>query len=260
MLVILGLAYERRRRRIAEGKARQRLLELVHLNQSATAGALSASIAHELNQPLGAIRINAEAAEAMLRSEPPNLDVIRQILADIRADDQRASDIIQQLRGMLRKRSDIDWQEFDINEVLESCVAILRAEAERRSITLTAHQTGRRLPVKADRVHVQQVVLNLATNAMDAMLELPPSAKRISFETALVGEAHAEISVSDGGHGIPKISSTACSRLSSPPNRTAPGSACRSLAPSSSPMAVELGGNRPAGGAVLRFVLPLAQQ
>ena len=96
----LALIYERGGRLAAEIQSRRRLLELVHLNQSATAGALSASIAHELNQPLGAIRSNAEAAELILNSETPDFDLINQILADIRDDDRRASDIIVRLKGL----------------------------------------------------------------------------------------------------------------------------------------------------------------
>ena len=133
-LAILALFYERRRRAAAELQSRQRLLEVVHLNQSATAGALSASIAHELNQPLGAIRNNTAAAEIVLRGEKPDLDLIRQILADIRDDDQRADDIIQRLRGMLKKRSEIDWQEFDVRDVVNSAVHILHGEAEQRKV------------------------------------------------------------------------------------------------------------------------------
>jgi signal transduction histidine kinase len=114
-IVIGGLLVERRRRRAAELESRLRLLELVHLNQSGTAGALSASIAHELNQPLGAIRSNAEAAELLLRSATPDLNLLKHIVIDILDDDRRAADIIARLRGLLKKRSEIDWQEFDLN-------------------------------------------------------------------------------------------------------------------------------------------------
>ncbi len=139
-IVITGLLIERRRRVAAEGESRLRLLELVHMNQSATAGALSASIAHELNQPLGAIRINAETAEMMLRGEKPNLRLIHQILDDIRDDDQRAFDIIVRLRTLLKKRSEIDWQEFDLNDVIKSAIQILHGEAERRSVVVSSAQ------------------------------------------------------------------------------------------------------------------------
>ncbi len=201
--VIAELLFERRRRQAAETESRHRLLEVVHLNQSATTGALSASIAHELNQPLGAIRSNAEAAAVILRSERPDLELIGQILVDIQDDDQRAHDVISRIRGLLKKRSEIDWQEFDLNDVTTSAIRILRGEAERRSVVVSSSQTSRELPVRADRVHVQQVILNLATNAMDAMLEVITTEKRLLLETRLTTESKVELSISDTGRGIP---------------------------------------------------------
>ena len=260
-LIITGLLFERRRRRHAELEARHRLLEVVHLNQSATAGALSASIAHELNQPLGAIRINAEAAEMMLRSERPNLILIQQILTDIREDDQRASEIIVRLRGLLKKRSEIDWQEFDLNEVIKSALQILHAEAARRSVLLSSNQFATELPVRADQVHVQQVLLNLATNAMDAMLDAASTERKLVFQTALTEGRKVEVSISDTGRGIPEdqLGSVFDAFYTTKPSGTGLGlSIARTI--------VETYGgkiwadNRPEGGAVFRFVLPLAQR
>ena len=108
--MIAWLIFEHRRRRIAEVELRRRVLEVIHLNRTATAGALSASVAHELNQPLGAIQSYAEAAELYLKAEPPNIERVQRILADIRRDDQRAAEIISHLRGLLKKRSAIKLQ------------------------------------------------------------------------------------------------------------------------------------------------------
>jgi signal transduction histidine kinase len=202
-LIISALLVERRRRATAEQEARRRLLQVVHLNQSATAGALSASIAHELNQPLGAILNNAETAEIILRGERPDMQLVRQILGDIRDDDQRASEIIQRLRGMLKKRSEIEWQEFDINEVVDSAVQLLHGEAERRRVLIDRDKPIGQLRVKADRVHLQQVVLNLATNAMDAMLASAPAQRRLLLRTTLCDGSKAAVSVFDTGTGIP---------------------------------------------------------
>ena len=102
-LLIGGLLFERRRRHVAELELRRRLLEVMHLNRTATAGALSASIAHELNQPLGAIHSYAEAAELYLKADPPNIARVEEILTNIRRDDQRAADIITHFRGLLKK-------------------------------------------------------------------------------------------------------------------------------------------------------------
>ena len=115
--LIAWLLFEHHRRRIAEMKLRARLLEVIHLNRTATAGALSASVAHELNQPLGAILSYAEAAEALSQGRPARHRAgSNEILANIRRDDQRAADIISHLRGLLKKRDEIELQEFDLNE------------------------------------------------------------------------------------------------------------------------------------------------
>jgi signal transduction histidine kinase len=107
--IITALIIERRRRRIAETGLRQRLMEVIHLNRSAVAGALSASVAHELNQPLGAIQSYAEAASVYLKAKPPNLERVEQILGHIRQDDKRAADIIAHLRGLLKRRTRPSW-------------------------------------------------------------------------------------------------------------------------------------------------------
>jgi signal transduction histidine kinase len=258
--IITGLLFERRRRHAAENESRLRLLELVHLNQSATAGALSASIAHELNQPLGAILSNAEAAEAILKGSTPDLNLIQQILADIRDDDQRAGNIILRLRGLLKKRSEIDWQEFDLNEVVVSAISILRAEAAKKQVAVSAEPSRGKLPVRADRVHLQQVILNLATNAMDAMVEAAAQERRLVLQTTSYGDSKAEVSISDTGGGIPKerLDGIFAAFYTTKENGTGLGlSIARAI--------VETYGgkiwadNRAGGGAVFRFVLPLAE-
>jgi signal transduction histidine kinase len=259
-MIIAGLLIERRRRHAAEDESRLRLLELVHLNQSATAGALSASIAHELNQPLGAILSNAEAAEAILQKKTPDLHLIQQILTDIKDDDQRAGNIILRLRGLLKKRSAIDLQEFDLNEVVDSAIKILRSEAAKKQVAVSAEQSKLRLPVRADRIHLQQVILNLATNAMDAMAEADTADRRLFLHTALHGDAKVELSISDTGRGIPKdrLDSVFAAFYTTKPNGTGLGlSIARAI--------VETYGgkiwadNRTGGGAVFRFILPLAE-
>ncbi|MFI0846058.1 ATP-binding protein [Mesorhizobium sp. IMUNJ 23232] len=259
-MIITGLLVERRRRLAAESESRLRLLELVHLNQSATAGALSASIAHELNQPLGAILSNAEAAEAILQGTAPDLNLIQQILADIRDDDQRAGDIIRRLRGLLKKRNAIDWQEFDLNEVVDSAITILHAEAAKKSVAVSAEQSKRRLPVRADMVHLQQVILNLATNAMDAMVDAATGDRKLILQTALHDNTKVEMSISDTGRGIPKerLDNIFDAFYTTKPNGTGLGlSIARAI--------VETYGgkiwadNRAGGGAVFRIVLPLVQ-
>ena len=259
-VVIACLLIERRRRRAAELESRVRLLELVHLNQSATAGALTASIAHELNQPLGAIRSNAEAAELLLRGVTPDLELIKQILVDIKDDDQRAGDIIARLRGLLKKRSEIDWTEFDLNDVINGAIQILRPEAEQRSIVVSSPGVTEELRVRADKVHIQQVILNLATNAMDAMLDVASTERRLVFQTRLTKESKVELSISDTGRGIPseKLVGVFDAFYTTKPTGTGLGLPIAR-------MIVETyagkiwADNSPGGGAVFRFVLPLAR-
>jgi hypothetical protein len=125
------LLIERNRRRVAEVESRRRLLQIAHMNRSATAGALSASIAHELNQPLGAILSNTEAAEMLLARDPPSIDVVREILADVRSADLRAGEIISRLRGLLTK-GEVNLQNIDLNEAIRNVVHILHPEAKDR--------------------------------------------------------------------------------------------------------------------------------
>ena len=101
--VISGMLHEHRLRQTAEVESRQRLAALAHANRYSAVGELTTSIAHELNQPLGSILTNAETAELMLKAVSPDMNEIRQILADIRRDDQRASEVIRRLRSILEK-------------------------------------------------------------------------------------------------------------------------------------------------------------
>lgn len=259
-LAIAGLLYERRGRRAAEKVAGHRLLELVHMNQSATAGALSASIAHELNQPLGAIRNNTRAAELVLQSENPDLELIRQILVDIRDDDQRASDIIAGLREMLKKRSDVEWQKLDVNDVVASALQILHSEADRQRVEVDFDRPPHQLPVRADRVHLQQVILNLATNALDAIREASPTERKLMLKTELTEPGKVGVSIADTGVGIPKEKLTSVFETFYTTKTGGTG-----LGLSIARAVVESYGgkiwaeNRPGGGAIVRFILPAVQ-
>ena len=181
--LIIWLIVEHRRRRIVEMELRRRVLEVIHLNRTATASALSASVAHELNQPLGAIQSYAEAAELYLKADPPNIERVEQILANIRRDNTRAADIISHLRGLLKKRIAVEWQEFDINDVLRDALEFLEPEALKRGVALSANPAEGPLLVRADRIHLQQVVLNLAMNGMDAMESCTPGTGKMSIQT-----------------------------------------------------------------------------
>ena len=201
-LLIGGLLFEHRRRHAAELELRGRLLELIHLNRTATTGALSASIAHELNQPLGAILSNAETVEILLEAKTPDLKKIKEILASIRRDDERAANVISHLRGLLKK-DEVETQLFDLNDVIRSSLNVLYPEALKRGVTLNATQSSGPLPVRANAVHLEQVILNLVMNGMDAMAHTASGARRMMLDTAINENSEVEVSVSDFGSGIP---------------------------------------------------------
>jgi signal transduction histidine kinase len=201
--VITGLFLERRRRQTAELELRRRLMEVIHLNRTAVAGALSASVAHELNQPLGAIQSYAEAALLYLDAEPPNVTRAQQILANILRDDQRAAQIITHLRGLLKKRDESEMQEFDVNDVINDTLQIVGPEALKKGVDLHAYSANGPLPVRGDRIQLQQVIMNLAMNGIDAMRDCNPGQGKMSIKTALIDNSAIAVSVTDSGTGIP---------------------------------------------------------
>jgi len=166
------------------------------------AGELTASIAHELNQPLGAIHANAESMELMLGSAAPDIAEIRQIAADIRRDDERASGVIQRLRSLLRN-APFEIRHIDLNAVVGETIEFLAALMVARNVELRSSICDEPLPIRGDRIQLQQVILNLIVNAMDAMADLPRAERRIAIATSRIG-ASAEVSISDRGPGIPE--------------------------------------------------------
>src|SRR5262245_52723262 len=255
--LITGLLVERHRRIAAEVESRRRLVELAHINRTTATGAMSASIAHELNQPLGSILSNAEAAELLLAAKPPDLDQIKEILADIRLANDRASEIIANLRGFL-KRKEIEHQEMELSRTIGDVVRLLDPEAKERNVAIDMDRVQPALFVRADPVHVQQVLLNLALNGMHAMADSPPGRRRITFETTLVGTSIVRVSVADTGTGIPndKLQGVFEPFFTTKPQGMGLGlSIARTI--------IETYGgriwaeNRPDGGAVFCFSLPI---
>jgi signal transduction histidine kinase len=196
------LLHERRKRSDAELDALHRMTELAHVNRQATAGELSSSIAHELNQPLGAILTNAETAELMLDSPSPDLSEIKEILADIRRDDLRASEVIHRMRSLL-KRTPFETRDIDLNETMRETFELLSAQASARDIALQLQPSPGALRVKGDPVQLQQVILNLIVNSMDAM-GATSDGRTVIGRTEMNGESLAVISISDSGPGIPQ--------------------------------------------------------
>jgi signal transduction histidine kinase len=259
--MITWLLLERRNRRKAEVEARRRSLEVLHLNRTAEAGALSTSFAHELSQPLLSIMLSAETAEGLLGAEPPNVARAKEILGDIRQADKHATEIVSHVKKLLKRSSDFEAQELDLNKAISDAMRILSPEAAKRNVTLQAIGIKQPLPVRADSIHLQQVILNLATNGMDAMTNSAPDARRMTIKTTRLGESTIEVSVIDFGTGIPEhnLSDIFDTFYTTKEHGTGLGlSIARTI--------VETYGgkiwaeNRVGGGAVFRFTLPLIPQ
>jgi signal transduction histidine kinase/ABC-type uncharacterized transport system substrate-binding protein len=200
--LISVLLRERRRRQLAEVQARQRMAELAHVNRFSTAGELTASIAHEINQPLGSILTNAETADAILKSPTPDIAELKDIVKDILQDDRRASEVIRRMRSLLKK-APFEPKNIDLNDVARETVEFLSTLAVARKVELASVITQNALPILGDRIQLQQVIVNLVVNGIDAMRDAPGENRVISIRTARV-EKFAELSVSDRGPGIPE--------------------------------------------------------
>jgi C4-dicarboxylate-specific signal transduction histidine kinase len=172
------------------------------MNRRVALGEMSASIAHELNQPLGAIHNNAGAAEILLGADPPKLGEVADILGDIKRDDRRASDIIARIRKFLRK-SEFELRETDLNEAIDESMQTMAREAHDKGIEVKTQLEPILPKVNADRIQLQQVILNLALNAMEAMQNTPAQRRVLTVRSRRADDSFAEVSVSDSGGGIP---------------------------------------------------------
>jgi two-component system sensor kinase FixL len=184
---------ENRRRAIQDHRDR-----LAQLGRLAAMGELTAALSHELNQPLGAIRSNAEAATRFLVAEEPDLEEVREILSDIVRDDQRAANVIQRVRSMVTGRP-FRSEALDITSVVQEVVSLLRTDASRRGVSIACRFDEDLPPIKGDRVQLEQVLLNLLMNGLDAVEDWP--VRRLSVEAAAVDGGFLQVSVRDSGPG-----------------------------------------------------------
>ncbi len=200
--LIIALIIQLRRRRRAERKVHAQRDQLAHVGRVSSLGQLAASIAHELNQPLGAILRNAGAAERLLQNADPDIPELRAIIDDIRADDNRASSVIERMRALLTRHS-LEFAPVDPKELLHQVAALLGFEARRRGIDLKV-ATAPGLPeVHGDRIYLQQIVMNLALNSMDAVEGMPGGSVVMEAESEASGSM-VRLRVLDNGRGIPE--------------------------------------------------------
>ena len=229
--------------------------ELLRVERSFRINELTASLAHELNQPLAAILSNAQAALYFLESDRPDLNEFREILGDIIQDDKRAGNVIRSLRSMM-KREEVEKIPVILNDVLNDVVAIFHSEAVFRNVDIETDFSGSLPPVLADRIQLQQVALNLMMNATEAMSRNSPGERRIILRTKAT-DSCVRVDVRDSGEGIAQEK---LERLFQPFYTTKGNGLGMGLAISKSIIEAHGGRiwaeNHPEGGATFIFELP----
>jgi PAS domain S-box-containing protein len=251
-----GTSIDITERKLAEAEVLRQREQLAHASRVSIMGELASSIAHELNQPLGAILSNAEAAELLLDQEQPANGNLREILSDIRKDEERASEVIRRMRTLLR-RHELERQPLEINLLVEEVLRLVHADGALRRIEITSKLSPRLPSLHGDRVHLQQVFLNLIMNAMDAVAQQPPERRRVMISTSLTTDDAVEVSVTDWGTGIQPHD---MSRLFDPFFTTKETGIGMGLAIADKIVTAHYGHirveNGPAGGATFRVVFP----
>jgi len=243
--------------RRAEMEAQRSRLELAHVSRVSTVGEMTASLAHQLNQPLAAIMTNAQAAGRMLNTALPDVEEVRAILQDIVRDDRRASDVIDRLRQLLRK-GELEMRGVSLSTAIREVVELLGSEAIIRNVAIALDFSREPIFVHGDRVQLQQVILNLLHNAMEAMADEDAPARGVCVTCTDDGET-ATVCVRDSGPGLRAGTEEA---VFEPFYTTKSGGMGMGLSIVRSIVEAHGGSIRAAnaagGGAVVEFQLPLA--
>lgn len=200
LALVVRLLHERRQRVRAEKEASARLTELARANRISAAGELAAAVVHDLGQPLAAIQSNVESMELLLEADPPRLGEARAALADVRRDDQRAADVIDRLRSLFRK-SEPQPGRLAIESLVNDVVRMAEGAASRRRVVLVTDLDAAPMTVSADSVQLQQVLINLLLNALDAIPE-GASRRRVAIEARRAAGGGIRIAVGDSGPGV----------------------------------------------------------
>ena len=200
-VLIFGLLYQRRARRRAELESRRNLALAADASRRQTMSALSSSIAHEIGQPLSAIIYNAKALQMMVTADRAASDTIAEILSDIQTQGVQATQIIARHQTMLRSHQ-LEKKPIDLHAVIHESLALVEHDMRTRQVEATVHLSSTPCVINGDPVLLQQVLVNLVINAMDAMAETPPDRRHVMVSTE-VRAAEVELSVRDTGPGLP---------------------------------------------------------
>jgi two-component system sensor kinase FixL len=184
-----------------EEKSRRLQEQLTRLVRVTLVGELAAAIAHEVNQPLCAIVSNAQAAQRLLAAEQPDMDEVRETLHDIAADSRRANEVVARIRAMLQKQTP-ERSPLQLADAAREVAALIYGPAMQKGVSLSLQLAPDLPPVLGDRVQLQQVMLNLALNALDAMSQPEIETRRLSMHAVRDQNERVIVSVRDTGPGI----------------------------------------------------------
>jgi C4-dicarboxylate-specific signal transduction histidine kinase len=188
--------------REAERRNLDAQMQLAHANRIATMGQLAASIAHEVNQPIGAILMNAGTASRWLGAQPPELERATQAIGRIADDSRRAGEIISRIRDLVRNAPE-RMENLDLNEAILGVIGLTRGEISNVGVVMQTRMTVGLPRIWGDRVKLQQVMLNLIMNAIEAMSEVAEGSRELSIGTAAAELSGVLVTVSDSGPGLP---------------------------------------------------------
>ncbi len=199
----VGILRDQTAQRDSERNTRSLEARLTHVGRFHLLGEMAAGIAHEINQPLSAIVTYADVGKRLMQRDPLDSDALRKTCERIAEQARRASDVITNLRNFLRKH-EIKSELVDVNDMLRDIMNLIEADAHGEGLAVAVQLADDVPKVNADRVQLQQVVLNLTRNAVDAMRDGLRRQKGITLRTARTGNGDASIEVEDHGHGVPR--------------------------------------------------------
>ncbi len=203
-LLIFLLVKSLIRRKRAEEQTSMIRQELAHISRVSTVGQLGHSLAHEINQPLAAMRVNAEAAQTLLGGEPPDLEEVRAALGDIVADSKRAQEVVACIRDLVKNKPP-ELNPLELNRVASDAVQMVQVEAASKGAAVHLELAEDLPAVYGDHVQLQQVALNLLLNALESVTENPYPPKLVTVKTDREADGRVSLSVSDNGPGIEPV-------------------------------------------------------